>query len=157
MIDATRRILLKGSLAAGAVGVAIAAGLLAPRRVLAEWSRAGFEAKDVSAALKGLLGSDAAEQSDAIKLTVPDIAEKGDEVPVTVETTLPGVKSISILAAENPTPLVASFEIGEAAMPYVSTRIKMAKTADVIAIVKTGDKVYRNAVNVQVTKGGCGG
>ncbi len=37
MTDAKRRILLKGSLAAGAVGFAIGSGLMTPGMVLAAW------------------------------------------------------------------------------------------------------------------------
>ena len=58
MIDAKRRILLKGSLAASAVGVAVGAGLLAPRIVLAAWPEAAFTAKDVASSLKALIGVD---------------------------------------------------------------------------------------------------
>ncbi|WP_295606194.1 thiosulfate oxidation carrier protein SoxY, partial [uncultured Lamprocystis sp.] len=101
MIDATRRILLKGSLAAGSVGVAVAAGLLTPRLVLAEWNAAAFESKDVSAALKGLLGSDAMETNDAVVVKAPDIAENGAVVPVTVETTLSDISYIAIIASGN--------------------------------------------------------
>ncbi len=157
MIDAKRRILLKGSLAAGSVGVAVAAGLLTPRLVLADWNAAAFESKDVSAALKGLLGSDAMETNDAVVVKAPDIAENGAVVPVTVETTLSDIAYIAIIASGNATPLVASFALGAAAMPFVSTRIKMGKTADVIAVVKQGDKLFSNAKNVKVTIGGCGG
>ena len=157
MIDAKRRILLKGSLAASSVSVAIAAGLLSPRLVLAAWNEAAFQAKDVPTALSSLLGTDAKETSDAIQIKAPDIAENGAVVPVTVETTLEGVKSISIIAEGNATPLIASFDLGESAVPFVSTRIKMGKTADVIAVVQTGDKLLSNAKNVKVTIGGCGG
>ena len=157
MIDSKRRILLKGSLAAGSVGVAIGAGLLSPRLVLADWNEAAFTAKDVPSALSSLLGGDATESSDAIQIKAPDIAENGAVVPVTVETSLEGVKSIAIIASGNATPLVASFDLGEAALPFVSTRIKMGKTADVVAVVQTGDKLLSNAKNVKVTIGGCGG
>jgi sulfur-oxidizing protein SoxY len=156
MIDATRRILLKGALAAGSVAAAIGAGLLAPRLVLANWGTA-FAAKDATAAVAGLTGGAAAEQSDAIVITAPEVAENGAVVPVTVETAIPGVKSIAIVASANAIPLIASFDLGESALPFVSTRIKMAKTADVIAVVATADKFYRNAKNVKVTVGGCGG
>ena len=108
-------------------------------------------------ALSSLLGSDAKEASDAIQIKAPDIAENGAVVPVTVETTLEGVKSIAIIADGNATPLVASFDLGESAVPFVSTRIKMGKTADVVAVVQTGDKLLSNAKNVKVTIGGCGG
>jgi sulfur-oxidizing protein SoxY len=157
MIDAKRRILLKGSLAAGSVGIAVGAGLLSPRLVLAEWNQAAFEAKDVPGALSAALGSDSTETSDAIQIKAPDIAENGAVVPVTVESNLEGVKSISIIASGNATPLIAKFDLGEAALPFISTRIKMAKTADVVAVVQTGDKLLSNAKNVKVTIGGCGG
>ena len=160
MIDAKRRILLKGSLAAGALGAAVGAGILTPRVVLAagpEWPEATFSAKSVDDALTELLGSNAHEASEDIKIKAPDIAENGAVVPVTVESGIEGINSISIIAAGNGTPLVASFELGEGAVGFVSTRIKMGKTADVIAVVKAGDKVYSAAKEVKVTIGGCGG
>jgi sulfur-oxidizing protein SoxY len=76
---------------------------------------------------------------------------------VTVETDVAGVKSISILASGNNTPLIASFDLGENAVPFVSTRIKMAKTADVVAVVQTADGLISAAKSVKVTIGGCGG
>ena len=155
MIDAKRRILLKGSLAAGAVGMAIGAGLLTPRLVLATWPEAAFSAQNVDDALKGLLGSTAHEASDKIDLMAPDIAENGAVVPVTVETTLEGASSISLVASGNMMPLVASFELGKGALPFISTRIKMGKTANLIALVKAGDKVYSASKEVKVTVGGC--
>jgi sulfur-oxidizing protein SoxY len=157
MIDAKRRILLKGSLAAGAVGVAVGAGLLTPRTLLAAWPQKAFTAKSVDDALNALLGTTAHEVSEAIKIKAPDIAENGAVVPVTVESDVEGISSISIIAAGNQMPLVASFDLGEGALGFVSTRIKMAKTAEVIAVVKAGDKVMSAAKEVKVTIGGCGG
>jgi sulfur-oxidizing protein SoxY len=157
MIDAKRRILLKGSLATGAVGMAIGAGLLTPRAVLAAWPEAAFKATSVDDALNALLGSSTHEASDDIKIKAPDIAENGAVVPVTVESGMEDISSISIIAAGNQTPLIASFELGEGAVGFVSTRIKMAKTADVVAVVKAGDKVYSVSKEVKVTIGGCGG
>ncbi|MCG6896059.1 MAG: thiosulfate oxidation carrier protein SoxY [Thiocapsa sp.] len=157
MIDPKRRILLKGSLAAGTIGVAVGAGLLSPSLVLANWNQAAFQAKDLPEALKNLLGSDVTETSDDIKIKAPDIAENGAVVPVTVETDMEDVKSIAIIASANQTPLIASFDLGDSAVPFVSTRIKMAKTADVVAVVQAGDKLYSGAKEVKVTIGGCGG
>lgn len=155
MTDSKRRTLLKGSLAAGSVGVAVGVGLLSPGQALADWNAAAFQARDVPTALTKLLGSETAEVSTRVRIKVPDIAENGAVVPVTVETDLPGVTSISIIAVDNPIPLVASFELAESALPFVSTRIKMAKTSDVIAVVRAGDRLYKNAQNVKVTVGGC--
>ncbi len=157
MIDTKRRILLKGSLGAGAVGVAVSAGLLTPQAVLAAWPEAAFNAEDQSKALTDLLGSDTIEDSDKVKIKAPDIAENGAVVPVTVEGEIENVKSISIIASGNTSPLIASFEMGENAVPFVSTRIKMAKTADVVAVVQTPDGLLGASKSVKVTIGGCGG
>lgn len=157
MIDAKRRTLLKGSLGAGAVGLAASAGLLTPGALLAAWPEGAFKAKDQAEALKDLVGSDAVETSDAINIKAPDIAENGAVVPVTVSTDIEGVKSIAVFAAGNQTPLIASFDLAENSAPFVSTRIKMAKTADVVAVVQTESGLMSNAKNVKVTIGGCGG
>ena len=152
-----RRFFLKGSMAAGALGVAVGAGLLTPRSVLAAWPKEAFEAKKVADALNALHGSSDVAESADIKIKAPDIAENGAVVPITVSTAMAGVESISIIAANNPVPLVASYNLGEGAVGFVSTRIKMGKTSDVIAVVKAGGKLHSNRKEVKVTIGGCGG
>ena len=152
-----RRIFLKRSLAAGTVGVAAAAGLLAPQQVLAAWNKEAFEAKELPAALNALLGSSDTANSAEINVKAPDIAENGAVVPVTIDTSLKDVESISIVASNNPVPLVANFILGTGAQGFVSTRIKMGKTGDVIGIVKAGGKLHSAKKEVKVTIGGCGG
>ena len=152
-----RRILLKGSIAAGSLGVAVGAGLLAPRVVLAAWNEAAFKAKAVPDALNALMGSGSVEESGEIKIKAPDIAENGAVVPVTISTGMAGVESIALIAANNPSPLVANFNLGEGAEGFVSTRIKMGKSGDVIAVVKANGKLYSTRKEVKVTIGGCGG
>ena len=90
-------------------------------------------------------------------MKAPDIAENGAVVPVTVESTMKDVQSISIVAEKNALPLIASFDLGAGALPYVSTRIKMGSTMNVQALVKAGGKVYEAKKEVKVTIGGCGG
>jgi sulfur-oxidizing protein SoxY len=151
-----RRTFLKGSIATGAVGVAVGAGLLTPQMVLAAWPKAAFEATSVDDALSGLFGSASLTGSDQIKIKAPDIAENGAVVPIQVTTDL-AAESISIIAEKNASPLAASFILGSDTEGYVSTRIKMGKTASVIAIVKSGDKLFSTGKEVKVTIGGCGG
>ena len=151
-----RRTFLKGSLAAGAAGIAAGAGLLTPSTVLADWNKAAFEAKDMSAAMNAIAGG-AGEASGDIKIKAPDIAENGAVVPVTVSTGMAGVESISVFASNNGTPLTSSYNLGESAQGFVSTRIKMAKTSDVVALVKAGGKLHSAKKEVKVTIGGCGG
>ncbi|HHH39254.1 MAG TPA: thiosulfate oxidation carrier protein SoxY [Sedimenticola sp.] len=152
-----RRIFLKGSLGASALGVAIGSGLLSPRAALAAWPEKAFEAKKVPDALKALAGSDRLTESSEIKIKAPDIAENGAVVPVTVSSDIEGIESISIIAVNNPAPLIASFELGEGAEGFISTRIKMGKTGDVVAVVKANGKLYSARKEVKVTIGGCGG
>ncbi len=152
-----RRTFLKGTLAGSAIGVAVGAGLLTPRAVLASWPKKAFEAKSVGDALSALHGSSNAADSGDIKIKAPDIAENGAVVPITISTTLGDLNSISVIAEKNPVPLVASYEMGPSAEGYVSMRIKMGKTSDVVAVVKSGGKLFRAAKEVKVTIGGCGG
>ena len=152
-----RRVLLKGSLAAGAVGAAVSAGLLTPKTVMAAWSKAAFEAKEVDAALTSAMGGSDATASDKIKLKAPDIAENGAVVPITVTSNIDGTTNMSILVSENNTPLTSTYELGPSTEAYISTRVKMGKTSDVIAVVKAGGKLYSTKKEVKVTIGGCGG
>jgi sulfur-oxidizing protein SoxY len=152
-----RRIFLKGSLATGAVGIAVSTGLLTPRVSLAAWSKTAFDATDVNASVSALYGSSSMDNSDKIKIKAPDIAENGAVVPVTVNTSIDGASSISLFADKNTTPLTAEFLLGPTTEGFVSTRIKMGKTANVIAVVKAGDKLYSSSKEVKVTIGGCGG
>lgn len=152
-----RRVFLKGSLAASAMGAAVGAGLLTPQAVLAAWPKAAFEAKKVEDTLSSLMGSAVTDASSDITVKAPDIAENGAVVPVTISTSLAGVESIAILAEKNPSPLAASFDLGKGAQGFVSTRIKMGKTGDVIGVVKAGGKLYAARKGVKVTIGGCGG
>ena len=146
--DMKRRVFLKGSLAAGTVGVAVSAGLLAPQAALAAWPKAEFEAKKM-----GDLGG----ASGDINVKAPDIAENGAVVPVTVSSSMSGVTQVAIVAAANPAPLATSFDLTDASEPYVSTRIKLGKTGDVIAVMKANGKLYSAKKEVKATIGGCGG
>ena len=152
-----RRHFLKNTMATGAAVLAASSGLLVPGQVFAAWNKAAFDAKDVPSAMKGSIGTDAAEASDKIKIKAPDIAENGAVVPVTVSSTLSGVTSITILSEKNGTPLIAKFNLKGTAEAFVSTRIKMGKTSNVIAICESGGKFYSARKEVKVTIGGCGG
>lgn len=154
MISMKRRTLLKGTVA---TGIAASTGLLIPRQVLAKWPTSAFQAKDVNAAITALAGTSDMTTSGDIAIKAPDIAENGAVVPVSVTSGISGTESISIIAAKNANPLTASFNLGKGAEGYVSTRIKMGKTSDVIAVVKAGGKLYTAKKEVKVTIGGCGG
>lgn len=151
-----RRQVLRSAGAAGAVSVAIAAGLLKPTEVFAAWNKAGFEAKDMGGAV-GAIGGGSAAASGDILVNAPDIAENGAVVPVDITSKIAGTESIALLADKNGFPLVAEFKLMNGAAPYVATRIKLGATSNVTAVVKAGGKVYKAHKEVKVTIGGCGG
>ena len=147
-----RRLFLKASIFTGALITT-----LTSLKALAEWPKAAFEAKSVDDTLKILFGSAQLIESDQIKIKAPEIAENGRTVPITLSTTIENAESITVLAANNPSPLSASFTFSPNVGAKISTKIKMAKTGDLIAVVKADNKHYVARQEVKITKGGCGG
>jgi sulfur-oxidizing protein SoxY len=157
-VDATRRLILKGAAVLALIGMAGIRFDLTPAFAAAndKYPEDAFKQKNSDDAIKALYGK-TAEASDKIKLDAPEIAENGAVVPVAVSSTLADVTSISILVAENPNALIASYRIPAGTIPNVANRIKMAKTSNVIAVVEAGGKLYSATREVKVTVGGCGG
>lgn len=156
-MDNKRRIILKATMAGGSLAVAAGANLLTPGTVMAAWPAKAFAAKKMDAAMNILAGGSSTVSSKDIKVVVPDIAENGAVVSVKVTSTLPNVESISIYVPVNTFPLSASYILSKQMETSVSGRIKLAKTTDVVAIVKSNGKLYTAKKGVKVTLGGCGG
>ena len=156
-MNQTRRTFLQASMTACTVAIAAGAGLLTPRAVLAAWPKSAFEAKSVTDAIKALAGSDSTANSSDVAIEAPDIAENGAVVSVTVKSKLPKTEQISVLVPENTTPLCASYLMTEDTESFITGRIKMRKTSDVIALVKADGKLLTAKKPVKVTLGGCGG
>jgi len=154
----TRRLILQRALTVALVGLGNVPFGFAPAFAAAndKYPEDAFKAKGDADAIKSLYGK-TAEASDKVKLDAPEIAENGAVVPISVSTTLSDVTSISILVAENPNALAASYKIPAGTMPTVANRLKMAKTSNVIAVVEAGGKLYSATREVKVTVGGCGG
>ena len=140
-MDLTRRDVMIFGLAAG-----VAATL--PLAALAEIENVG-SIEDFTG------GADMA--SSGITLTAPEIAENGNTVPV--EVAAPGAKSITLYADGNPVPSVATFNFGPLnPTQSASTRIRLARTQNVVAVAEMSDGTWQIARNeVKVTIGGCGG
>jgi sulfur-oxidizing protein SoxY len=97
------------------------------------------------------------EDSDAILLETPDIAENGAVVPVSVTSNIPGTERVYVMVEMNPNPLAAMFVLPEGAEPFVQSRVKMAQTSNIYAVVYADGKYYKAARETKVTLGGCGG
>ncbi len=152
-----RRTFLQGTLASSVLGVAVGAGVLTPRMVLAAWPKSAFDAKTLNDTLNALYKTTSLPKSNDIKIKAPDIAENGAVVPITVSTGIKGVESIAILVEKNPQPLAAKFNFAKTTEGFVSTRVKMGKTSKLTIIVKAAGKLHSASKEVKVTIGGCGG
>ena len=144
-----RRLVLKSIVALGAIAAW-------PRLLMAARPDTAFASDSADGAINGLFGQ-TATISDQITMKIPDIAENGAVVPVTVSTDLPNVESISIVVVNNPTPLAAKFNLSARSLPLVSVRIKMGESSEVQALVMADGKLYKTSKEVKVTIGGCGG
>lgn len=127
----------------------------APARLFANWPQKLFTTTEFERALT-LLAGDGLQDSDAIRLKVPGVAEDGGAVRVEVEAQLAGVESISLLVEKNPVPLTSQFVMHGQSRPYVATNLKVRETSDVIALVKADGRWYSRRETVRVTAGGCG-
>jgi sulfur-oxidizing protein SoxY len=93
----------------GQAVMALAAIAALPLRALAARNDTAFKATATDVVLKELFGDKPMNQTDAFEFKVPDIAEDGSIVPVTVSTDMQGVKSITLIVDANPNPLSARF------------------------------------------------
>ena len=136
------------------IGLMASTGLISQAQA-AEWNKLAFEGKNLDEVLKAF-GGTAAEKSGEVSLNAPDIAENGAVVPVGVSTTLK-VTEIAIVVEKNPNALAAHFSLPAGAEPFVTTRVKMGQTSNVLALVKADGKWFVASKEVKVTLGGCGG
>jgi sulfur-oxidizing protein SoxY len=99
-----------------------------------------------------------------VRLDLPEIAENGNAVPMTVSVESPMteqsyVSDVLVVAEGNPRGGVATFHFSPASgVAEVNTRIRLAETENVIAVAKMNDgTVFKTSKQVKVTIGGCGG
>ncbi len=149
MNELRRRIINQGGFVASIAAIGF------PFTAISEWPEKAFTANSMEDALNSLIGTTESVEGDIV-IKAPTIAENGAVVPISVTSNIPETQSISVVVVDNPQPLIASFDLTESA-PYVSTRIKMAKTSKVVALVNAKGKFYNTAAEIKVTIGGCGG
>ena len=156
MVDEHRRAALRLLALAGVAGLGLRARAAAAATDAPDWPAAAFKKHNQADALTALYGK-TFEMSDKVTLTVPEIAENGAVVPVSVNTALPDVTAVSVMVPNNPYTLAAAYVLPGGTLPQIDCRLKMAKTSNVVAIVESGGKLYGVVKQVKVTLGGCGG
>lgn len=151
-----RRNFIKNSMLFAGSLVAVPS-LIVSRKAYAAWPEKSFDIRDLTESVSSVYGHSNLEESSKVKLKAPEIAENGAIVPINVSTTLDNVESIMIFVENNPQPLSSGYKLTSLSEPSIGTRLKMGKTSNVMAAVKSGDKVYTSTQEVKVTIGGCGG
>jgi len=156
--DCARRTILKSAVAGGLIGLGLGSFpfLAFADADAKDFPADAFKQKSEADALKALYGK-SAEASDKVSLDAPEIAENGAVVPIAVTSSLPNVTGIAVLVLDNPFTLAAAYKIPDGTQAAVASRLKMAKTTKVVAVVESGGKLYSATKEVKVTVGGCGG
>ena len=149
----SRRRLLNWAAALGAL-------ITLPARAWATVSRpeTAFDATALDQALMAL--GQTPTRHEGVIFTTPDIAENGAVVPIRVEvdqTVLPNVSKVSVLVEMNPNPLAAVFDIAPGTEVYIETRVKVAQTGNLYAVVESDGQLFMASRETKVTLGGCGG
>lgn len=146
------------------VSAGAAAALLAPLPLVAQDAappQAMERTKQFQEAYEALLAG-GTPLDGKITLELPEIAENGNFVPLTVSIESPmtdadHVKAIHILSTANPVARIATFHLSPVnGVAKVQSRIRLAKTQDVIALAHFSNGLLAAATaTVKVTIGGC--
>lgn len=120
------------------------------------------QSDDFTAAYKAIVG-DTEIIETGITLELPQIAENGNFVPVTITVDSPmtdadHIRRIHLLSTANPIAKVATYHLSPInGLARVQSRMRLAKTQDVYIVAERSDgaKIVGSAV-VKVTIGGCG-
>ncbi len=92
-----------------------------------------------------------------IMLEIPEMADNGGVVPMTVESNVP-VTEVAVIVNGNPKPLACHMELAEPVEGNFSLRIKMRKSSKVLALARdaAGD-LHGSVRKVKVRTNGYGG
>jgi len=123
-----------------------------------------FAAKnDADDLIKKFTGGKTATEG-RVRLDLPEIAENGNTVPMTVSVESPMteqsyVSDVLVVAEGNPRGGMVTFHFSPASgVAEANTRIRLAETQNVVAIAKMNDgSFFMTSKQVKVTIGGCGG
>jgi sulfur-oxidizing protein SoxY len=143
---------------------ALAVGAGAVTLSVVGWSQgaqaAAKEAADEVAKFTG--GKEATKGKITIEL--PEIAENGNTVPLTVSVDAPMtadnyVSDVLVVSEGNPNPGVVTFHFTPlSGKAEAQTRIRLAATQNIVVVAKTSKgEFYTGQKQVKVTIGGCGG
>lgn len=125
--------------------------------------RPAFAANDQQEIINKFTGGKSATEG-RVTLELPQIAENGNTVPLSVSVESPMtkddyVKRVIVLADANPRAAVTTFNFSPSSgVAEASTRMRLIKTQNITAIAEMSNgSFYMGKRLVKVTIGGCGG
>mgnify|MGYP001321835793 CR=1 FL=1 len=130
--------------------------VLASRAGHTNWTLEHFSPSLFTDSFKAFYGNQAVIDSADIQLKLPESAENGAVVPITISSDLEQISQIAIWVEKNPTPLAATVQFSSNASIYLTARIKMAASCNIIVIAKQGERLLKTQQWVNVMQGGCG-
>jgi sulfur-oxidizing protein SoxY len=117
---------------------------------------------DMAQAMEEALGKGAAARPGRVKLELPQLAENGNSVPLTVSVESPmsaadHVRTIYIFSERNPVANVVRFHLGpRSGVARVQTSIRLAGTQRITAIARMSDgSLWSGGADVVVTQAAC--
>ncbi len=145
------------------IGTIVAVSAITPAISFANEKQKSPNTMNFTTAMDTITGGKPVKTSKLIKLKVPEIAENGAVVPVTVNVDSPMtekdyVKAIHILSGKNFNARSVDIYLTPAnGKAMFSTRIKLGGTQEVTALVELSNGTFIKASqSVKVTIGGCG-
>lgn len=143
---------------------ALAVGAGAVTLTVVGWSQgAHAAAKEATDEVAKFTGGKTPTQGK-ITIELPEIAENGNTVPLTVSVDAPMtaenyVSDVLVLSEGNPNPGVITFHFTPlSGKAEAQTRIRLAATQNIVVVAKTSKGEFYTALKqVKVTIGGCGG
>jgi sulfur-oxidizing protein SoxY len=144
-----RRTLLKASLQLGFAATII------PGPALSAYPTKAFLAKQVPDAMQAAFGTADIGESDQIVIEAPHIASDASMVPVRISSGFENTESITLVVTGNKSPFTAFFKLHETPA-FVSTRIRMSDSSDLLVVVKADGVLHAHQIPVRVGRNGCG-
>lgn len=145
-----RRSILKTSLQCASL--ATLGSFLLPVTAMTNGSRKAFTTPDTAEAVQIVLGNDIGTPSSEVIIDAPGYIKKPSIVEITVSTEMADINAIAILIPEHPLPLVALYTLPENTAPFITTRLDIHQTSEIIAVVKSGEQLFSNYRQIIVTE-----
>ena len=146
-------------------GAGVLRDCLIPSTIKAQATPLGLPQPDelIDATLKRLFGNRPFQRGDdKIKVELPQIAEDGGSVAISIDSTLPvsgaaHVNHIYIISDKNRRPMLAKFSFTpDSGRAFVATSVRLATSTDVRVVAEMNDgMLYAVSKPVRVTISGC--